>query len=214
MRFVFLGPPGVGKGTQVKGLCQQYALLHVSTGDIFRAAIANKTPMGLSVKAYLDSGQLVPDDLTSSMMRERLKGADARQGYVLDGFPRTISQANALSEMVVEQGERIGRVIYFDLSEEEVLARIAGRRSCPVCQRIYHTLYYPPEKEGVCDCGGSLTQRRDDLPEIAKERVAVYQRETAPLVAYYEKEGLLSRVNATGSAEEVSTRVRQVVFQK
>ncbi len=211
MRLVFLGPPGVGKGTQVRRLCQAYGLTQISTGDMFRMAIVKESPLGIQVKSCLDAGRLVPDDLTSGVVRERLAESDARGGYVLDGFPRTLAQADALAEIVAEQGEKLDRVLYFELSEDRILERVIGRRNCPNCQRIYHTVYQPPKNEGVCDCGATLVQRKDDTPETAKARIEVYRRETVPLVGYYEKREILSRIDAGGSVDFVSDQVSQAL---
>ena len=211
MRLVFLGAPGVGKGTQAEKLSKQCAIPHIATGDILRAAISGKTPVGLEAKSYMDAGKLVPDDVIIKVVRERLKESDTKAGYILDGFPRTIKQAEALSK-ILGDGETIDQVFYFDLKEEELVKRIAGRRSCSSCQRVYHTAFHPPRREGICDhCGNSLIQRKDDAPETVKERLAVYQRETAPLISYYQRQGLLSRLDADGTMEEVLQRLERAI---
>ncbi len=208
MRFIFLGPPGVGKGTQVKRLSRQYAVPSVATGDMFRSAIAKGTSTGLEVKSYLDSGLLVPDEVTIKMVKERLYEDDAKRGYILDGFPRTIKQAEALAEIVRQTHQRIDRVFYFNLEEGEIERRILGRRSCPACQQTYHLIYYPPKREGVCDCGATLIQRKDDQPETLNARLSVYQEETTPLIDYYERQNLLERIDASGTMDDVYERVR------
>lgn len=214
MRLVFLGPPGVGKGTQAERLSKQYRVPHIATGDILRAAMANKTPVGLEAKSYIDAGKLVPDDVIINMIRERLRESDTKGGYILDGFPRTIKQAEALEKTLKQSGERIDRVLYFELAEEELVKRIAGRRSCPACKKVYHTTFNPPPQEGVCGCGTALVQRKDDRPETVKERLAVYQNETAPLIKYYKERGLLSQIDADASVDTVTKRVQDAIFQK
>src|SRR5581483_7492998 len=213
MRLVFLGPPGVGKGTQAAKLSKEHAVPHIATGDILRAAMARKTPVGLEAKSYIDSGKLVPDDVIINIIRERMSEPDTKKGYILDGFPRTIKQGEALSKMLDQNREKIDRVIYFYLNEDELVKRIAGRWSCPACQKVYHTINNPPKKEGICECGTALIQRKDDRPETVKERLAVYRKETSPLIQYYEGQGLLSKVEADGTVDEVSEKVENA-FQK
>lgn len=214
MRLIFLGPPGVGKGTQAGQLSEHYRTPHIATGDILRAAIAKKTPVGLEAKSYIDAGKLVPDDVIINIIRERLKEPDTEAGYILDGFPRTIKQGEALSKLMDESRQKIDRVLYFELPEEELVKRIAGRRSCPSCQKVYHTLFNPPPQEGVCSCGTPLVQRKDDRPETVKARLAVYRNETTPLIQYYRERGLLSQIDANGSVDEVTKRVEDAVLQK
>jgi len=213
MRLVFLGPPGVGKGTQAAKLSKEYAVPHIATGDILRTAMARKTPVGLEAKSYIDSGKLVPDDVIINIIRERLSEPDTRKGYILDGFPRTIKQGEALSRMLDQSGEKIDRVIYFHLNEDELVRRIAGRWGCPSCQKVYHTINNPPKKDGICECGTPLVQRKDDRPETVKERLVVYRSETSPLIQYYEGQDLLSKIEADGTVDEVSEKVENA-FQK
>jgi adenylate kinase len=214
MRLVFLGPPGAGKGTQAERLSEERRIPHIATGDILRSAISRKTPVGLEAKSFMDAGKLVPDDVIIKIIRERLKEPDTKNGYILDGFPRTINQAEALSKILSADGQAIDRVLYFDLNEDELIKRIAGRRSCPSCQNVYHTAFHPPRQEGVCDhCGKSLFQRKDDAPETVKERLAVYKRETAPLISHYQKQGRLSTIDAGGTMEEVLQRLEQAITQ-
>lgn len=213
MRLVFLGPPGVGKGTQAAKLSKEYHLPHIATGDILRTAMLKKTPVGLEAKSYIDSGKLVPDDVIINIIRERLKEPDTKKGYILDGFPRTIKQGEALSKMLDQNREKIDRVIYFHLNEDELVKRIAGRWGCPSCQKVYHTVNKPPKRDGVCECGATLVQRKDDRPETVKERLAVYRNETSPLIQYYEDQGLLSKIEASGTVDEVSKKV-EGAFQK
>jgi adenylate kinase len=213
MRLVFLGPPGVGKGTQAAKLAKEYGIPHIATGDILRTAISRKTPVGLEAKSYIDSGRLVPDDVIINIIRDRLKEPDTKKGYILDGFPRTIKQGEALSKTLDQNREKIDRVIYFHLNEDELVKRIAGRWSCPSCQKVYHTLHNPPKRDGICECGTGLVQRKDDRPETVRERLTVYRNETSPLIRYYEDQGLLSKVEADGTVDEVSRKVESA-FQK
>jgi adenylate kinase len=213
MRLVFLGPPGVGKGTQASKLSKEYGVPHIATGDILRAAMARKTPVGLEAKSYIDSGKLVPDGVIINIIRERLNEPDTKKGYILDGFPRTIKQGEALTKMLEQNREKVDRVIYFYLNEDELVKRIAGRWSCPSCQKVYHTINNPPKRDGVCECGAALVQRKDDRPETVKERLAVYRNETSPLIQYYEGQGILSKIEAGGTVDEVSEKVGSA-FQK
>jgi adenylate kinase len=214
MRLVFLGPPGVGKGTQAEKLSKEYRIPHIATGDMLRTAMAKKTPVGLEAKSYIDAGKLVPDDVIINLVAERLKEPDTAAGYILDGFPRTIKQAEALSEILKKNRQGIDRVLYFDLNEEELVKRIAGRRSCPACQKVYHTSFNPPPQEGTCSCGTALVQRKDDRPETVKARLAVYQNETAPLIQHYREQGLLSQIDADAGVEDVTGRVKKAVLGK
>ncbi len=209
MRLVFLGAPGVGKGTQAKRLSKQYGIPQVATGDMLRAAISKGSSEGKEAKSYVDSGNLVPDDLVIRIVRARLLEDDMQKGFILDGFPRTQEQADALSGM--GEGGRIDRILYFYLDEQVLVARIAGRRTCSKCSEIYHTTFRAPKIEGVCDtCGVPLVQRKDDNADTVKERLIVYQKETAPLIAYYEKQGCLCRIDAGDSMEDVEHRVKDV----
>jgi adenylate kinase len=208
MRLIFLGAPGVGKGTQAAVLSQEWGIPQIATGNILRTAVTRQTTVGLEAKSYIDAGKLVPDDVIVRIVRERLQNPDAALGYILDGFPRTIQQAEALSEMLSEGGEKLDRVVYFDLSDGVLVDRIAGRRSCSVCQQVYHVSYNPPPN-GVCACGALLVQRKDDLPETVKARLNVYRRETAPLIQHYTHQMILSRVDATHGIAEVTRQVRE-----
>ena len=212
MRLVFLGPPGVGKGTQAELLSKRYGIQRISTGDIFREAIAAGTEMGLRAKSIIDAGRLVPDPVVIGVVEERLAKEDVRGGFVLDGFPRTVPQAEALEKLLSREGHVLDAVILFEAAEEEIVRRISGRLSCPSCQRIYHRVFNPPSKfsangQPLCACNASLASRKDDLPETVKERLKVYQKETAPLVDYYRGKGLLLLVDATRSVEEVAREV-------
>lgn len=214
MRLVFLGPPGVGKGTQAEKLSKEYRIPHIATGDMLRTAMAKKTPVGLEAKSYIDAGKLVPDDVIINLVAERLKEPDTKVGYILDGFPRTIKQAEALSEILKKNRRGIDRVLYFDLNEEELVKRIAGRRSCPACQKVYHTSFNPPPQEGTCSCGTALVQRKDDRPETVKARLIVYRNETAPLIQHYREQDLLTQIDADAGVEAVTGRVKKAVLRK
>jgi adenylate kinase len=208
MRLTFLGAPGVGKGTQAALLSQEWGVPQIATGNILRTAVTLQTAVGLEAKSYIDAGKLVPDEVIVRIVRERLKKPDAERGYILDGFPRTIQQAEALTEMLSEGAGKLDRVVYFDLNDEVLADRIVGRRSCPVCQQVYHVLYNPPPN-GACACGASLVQRKDDLPETVKARLEVYRCETAPLIQYYKGQMILTQIDADQVISEVTRQVRE-----
>ncbi|MDR1064910.1 MAG: adenylate kinase [Oscillospiraceae bacterium] len=199
MKLVLLGAPGAGKGTQAQILSEKLGVPMISTGNILRAAVKNETPVGLRAKAYMDSGELVPDEVIIGIMRERMAEPDCAGGYILDGMPRTITQAKALDTGGVE----VETALTIEISDEEIIARMSGRRVCPDCGETYHTVYEPPDKEGVCDkCGRALTIRRDDEPETVKNRLKVYHAETEPLKDFYAARGkLLTVENRDGIAE-------------
>jgi adenylate kinase len=202
--LVMLGPPGAGKGTQAKKLSVKLNLPHVSTGDLFRANIKNETELGKLANSYIQKGDLVPDDVTIRMVRERLSQPDAENGAVLDGFPRTCGQAETLDEMMEEMGLKLTLVPYVLVPEEELLARLTGRWTCRECGHIYHTRYSQPEKEGVCDKDGAeLYQRQDDKPETVRTRIQVFMEQTAPLIDYYRDAGLLVEINGNQTIERV-----------
>lgn len=212
MRFIFLGPPGVGKGTQAQRLSAQHRIPKISTGDILREAVLKKTPLGLEAKSFMDSGQLVADDVVISIIRERLKEPDGQVGFILDGFPRTVPQAQALDRMLGESRLEIDRVLNFELSEDELVRRLSGRRSCANCQAVYHVVFNPPKTPDHCDqCGGKLVQRNDDQPETIRKRLEVYQSQTFPLIRTYEDQAILTRIDGSGSPETVYRRVAAAI---
>lgn len=207
MRVVLVGAPGAGKGTQAKFLAEHYTIPQISTGDIFRANIAAKTSLGTKAKGYMDTGELVPDDLTIEIVRDRLTKRDAAAGFLLDGFPRTVPQAEALDSMLADLGTPLDLVLELQVDEAEVVRRLSGRRTCRNCGLVWHVEFDRPAKPGVCDsCGGMLFQRDDDLPDTIRRRLEVYEEQTAPLVGYYEKAGILRSVVATGPVDEVTKR--------
>ena len=211
MRLVFLGAPGVGKGTQAALLSVEWTLPHIATGNLLRAAVAQRTAVGLEVQSCIQAGRLVADDLITRVTRERLQQSDAAGGYILDGFPRTIGQAEALSKMLSEQHHQLDRVVYFDLRHEVLVDRISGRRSCPACQKVYHLRYDPPRVGLLCTCGTPVVQRPDDVPETVKTRLDVYQRETEPLIAYYQNQGILRQIDVDMGISDVTRQVRDAV---
>jgi len=206
---VFLGPPGAGKGTQAKLLSQRLGFLHLSTGDILREAVKKQTPLGIKAKEYMDRGELVPDNLIIALIEEYLP---KEGGVILDGFPRTIAQAEALENMLSAKGKKVSKVLLFDSPDEVIIDRLSGRRVCSNCGAVYHIKYNPPKKEGVCDlCGGSLVQREDDKEEVIKNRLEVYKRQTQPLIDFYKKKGIIYRLDATKSVEELFAEVEGII---
>jgi adenylate kinase len=212
MNLVFLGPPGAGKGTQAKTVSADFSLPHISTGDILRENVAAGTELGAKAKGYMDSGALVPDDLVVSMVAERLTRDDCANGFILDGFPRTTAQAEALAANLDESGRKLDGVLYFKVDDEKVVGRLSGRRMCRGCGAGYHLEYMPPAAEGVCDkCGGELYQRDDDKAETVRARLKVYYAQTAELIDYYRERGLLKEVDASLSPEAVCDGVKAVL---
>ena len=212
MKIVMLGAPGAGKGTQAKKIAGKYGIPHVSTGDIFRANIKNGTKLGMQAKAYMDAGNLVPDEITIGMLLDRIHQEDCEKGYVLDGFPRTIPQAESLTAALKERGESIDYAIDVDVPDENIIRRMSGRRACLSCGATYHIVYNAPKKEGVCDqCGEPLVLRDDDKPETVQNRLNVYHRQTQPLIDYYKKEGVLAQVDGTQDMDKVFADIAAVL---
>jgi len=210
MRLLFLGPPGAGKGTQARELAREWGVPQVATGDMLREAMAAGTPLGRAAKQYYDRGELVPDDVILKMVAERFGQPDAAQGFILDGFPRTIAQADGLGAMLEALGHKLDGVIYFDVSEPELIRRLTGRRLCRQCQTPFHVVSAPPKREGVCDkCGGELYQRVDDSEATVRNRLEVYERQTAPLLDYYRQRGLLRTVSGEGTVDKVRQDLRE-----
>ena len=204
MRVILLGAPGAGKGTQAATLHEHLNAPHIATGDLFRAALSEGTPLGLEAKSYMDRGELVPDDVTVRMLLERISQPDAASGYILDGFPRSLAQATALSEALAGRGETIDKVLLVDVSEDELVRRLSGRWICRACQTPYHAISNPPKTEGMCDAdGGELYQRDDDTPETVRNRLGVYRDQTAPLIDYYAEQGVLASINGEQDIEAV-----------
>ncbi|MFJ8626340.1 adenylate kinase [Kitasatospora sp. NPDC093550] len=215
MRIVLVGPPGAGKGTQAHLLAKTLSIPHISTGDLFRANIGQGTPLGLEAKGYMDAGRLVPDEVTIGMAKDRMLQEDAADGFLLDGFPRNLGQAEALDEFLAEQGIKLDGVLDLEVPEDEVVRRIAGRRLCRKNgSHVFHVAYNPPKVEGVCDeCGGELYQRSDDTEEAVRTRLEVYHTETEPIIGYYKEQGLLVTIPALGKVEEVTARAIEALKQ-
>ncbi len=212
LNLILFGPPGAGKGTQAARLQEDFRLPYVATGDILRAAVKEGTELGVKAKPYMDAGKLVPDDLLIDLIVDRIGVDDARDGFILDGFPRTRAQADALGEAFDRLGRRITAVLLFDVPDDELIRRISGRRVSVKTGRVYHIESDPPKHEGRCDVDGSrLVQRDDDKPEVVEQRLKVYHDETEPLVSYYDERGLLRRVDGTRSPTEVHDHVRAVL---
>ena len=208
MNLILLGAPGAGKGTQAEILCGKLGIPSISTGNILRAAIKDGTPTGLKAKSYMDAGQLVPDEVIIGIIGERLAQPDCAKGYILDGVPRTIGQAEAIEKA----GIKIDAVVAIEISEEEILRRMSGRRVCEACGSSYNVEAVPPTVEGICDnCGGKLIQRKDDTPETVRERLKVYHKETAPLADFYAQRGLLKKVAVAGDKETTNAAILQVL---
>ena len=212
LNLILFGPPGAGKGTQAERLRADFQLPFISTGDMLRANVKDETELGRKAKEYMDAGDLVPDELIVAMARDRLEHDDARDGFILDGFPRTIEQAEALKEMLAELGRRVTTALLVDVSDEEVVRRLSGRRVCVKSGHNYHVEFDPPKREGVCDQDGSrLVQRDDDTPEVVEHRLAVYHEKTHPLIEYYDEQGLMRRIDGTRPPADVNDHIRAVI---
>ncbi|WP_244834373.1 adenylate kinase [Clostridium sp. BJN0001] len=212
MKIVLLGPPGAGKGTQAKSISSKYSIPHISTGDIFRKNISENTPLGIQAKGYMDKGQLVPDEVTINMVKDRLVQDDCKNGYLLDGFPRTVKQAEAFEAFLKDKNEALDVALLIDVPSEYILDRMTGRRVCESCGASYHVKFNPPATEGKCDlCGSKIVQRKDDTEETVKERLEVYANETQPLIDFYEKLNLLQKVNGAKPINDVFKAICEVL---
>lgn len=212
MNLILLGAPGAGKGTQAKFIVEKYGISQISTGDMLREAVAKGTELGRKAKEFMDQGKLVPDDIVIGIVKERLKQKDCERGFILDGFPRTKAQAEALDKIMEEMGKKIDAVINISVPEEEVVRRIVNRRTCRKCGAIYHLIYDPPKKPGTCDrCGGELYQRDDDREEVVRQRFSVYRKSTEPLIDYYRKRGILYDVDGRKDIGEVKAEILSVL---
>lgn len=208
MKLILLGPPGAGKGTQSKYLMDNYSIPQISTGDILRAAVKSQTAMGLKAKAFMDAGALVPDEVVIGIVRDRLQEKDCAQGFILDGFPRTVPQADALQQVLADLGKELDVVISLRVDNEALVERLTGRRTCAACGRGYHVRFDPPRVESVCDdCGGALRQRDDDREETIRQRLQVYDLQTAPLIAYYRDRELLAEVDGMATIDDVQQQI-------
>ena len=212
MKIIMLGAPGAGKGTQAEMISEKYGLPHISTGDIFRANIKNGTELGKEAKSYMDRGLLVPDELTVKILLDRVAEEDCRDGYILDGFPRNIPQAEVLDKELAKLGDKIDHAIDMEVPDENIISRMMGRRACVSCGATYHIVNVPPRKEGICDkCGEALILRDDDREETVKNRLNVYHEQTQPLIDFYEKKGILRRVDGTRDMMDVFNEITEIL---
>lgn len=212
MKIIMLGAPGAGKGTQAKKIAEKYGIPHISTGDIFRKNIKEGTELGMKAKGFMDKGMLVPDEITIGMLMDRINEDDCVKGYVLDGFPRTIPQAESLTAALKERGEAIDYAVNVDVPDENIINRMSGRRACLSCGATYHVVFNPPAKEGVCDaCGKELVLRADDQPETVKNRLSVYHEQTQPLIDYYKEAGALKEVDGTQDMGKVFEDIVEIL---
>jgi adenylate kinase len=208
MNVILLGPPGAGKGTQAKMMIDRYQIPQISTGDILRANLKEKTPLGLKAKTYMDKGQLVPDEVVIDIIQERLKEKDCQKGYMLDGFPRTVAQARALDKVLADMNSKIDHVVSIEVDKGELVKRLTGRRTCRQCGRGYHVIFDPPVNKGVCDkCQGELYQRDDDNEDTVRNRLEVYDAQTFPLIEYYKEKNLLRPIDGQGGIQQIFERI-------
>ncbi|MBF0842842.1 MULTISPECIES: adenylate kinase [Mammaliicoccus] len=212
MNIILMGLPGAGKGTQASEIVKKYPIPHISTGDMFRKAIKEETDLGKQAKSYMDRGELVPDEVTIGIVRERLAEEDAKKGFLLDGFPRTVEQADALNDILSSLGREVDAVINIQVPEEELMNRLTGRRICEICGTTYHLVFNPPKVEGICDLdGGKLYQREDDNPETVANRLSVNVKQTKPLLDFYENQGVLKNIDGSREIENVTEDVIQIL---
>jgi adenylate kinase len=210
VRLIFLGPPGAGKGTQARELAREWSVPQIATGEMLRAAVAAGTPLGLKAKRIMETGALVPDDVMIGLMAERLREPDAAGGFILDGFPRTLAQAEALERLLEGLDQKLDGVVFFEVAEPELVRRLTGRRLCRRCQAAFHVVSAPPQREGVCDrCGGELYQRDDDSEATVRHRLGVYDRQTVPLLDFYRDRGLLTPIPGEGSITTIRDVIRR-----
>ena len=215
MKIIMLGAPGAGKGSQASRIAKEYQLPHISTGDIFRANLKEETELGKRAKSFMDKGELVPDDITIAMLLDRIHKEDCKNGYILDGFPRTIPQAEALKEALAKKDEKIDLALDVEASDELIIKRMAGRRTCPACGAIYHIVTLQPKTEGICDrCGADLIQRKDDNEETVKNRLKIYHEVTEPLISYYKKEGILEEIDGAEELDKVFEKVKRIIHER
>jgi|TARA_B110001454_G_C12619354_1_gene392205 adenylate kinase len=212
MNIILIGPPGVGKGTQAKFLVEAYNIPQISTGDMLRANVRDATPLGTEAKQYMNAGQLVPDAVILGMMKSRFNEPDCNAGYILDGFPRTIPQAEGLDNLLNDMGQQIDSVLVLNVNHEEIIKRLSSRRSCKECDTVYNLIFDPPASENKCDkCDGILYQRDDDKPETIRQRLDVYSNQTSPLITFYSEKGLVQTIDGTGKIDEVKERMFSVL---
>ncbi len=212
MNLILLGPPGAGKGTQAQRIVERYRIPQISTGDILRAAVKDSTPLGTKAKGFMDQGKLVPDEIVIGIIAERLKAKDCSSGFILDGFPRTIPQAEALEPILTKLEKKIDHVVNIEVDSEELVRRLTGRRTCKNCGSMFHVIFQPPKKEGVCDrCGGTLYQRADDNEEAIRTRLKEYEKQTAPLIQYYRGKKSLRSISGVGGPDQIFGQIVQVL---
>lgn len=212
MKIIMLGAPGAGKGTQAERIAEKFSIPHISTGDIFRANIKDGTELGRKAKTFMDQGLLVPDSLTVDLVMDRISHEDCKNGYILDGFPRTIPQAESLDAALTAKGEKLDFALNVDVPDQNIISRMAGRRACPTCGSTYHVVYAAPKKEGICDkCGSSLILRDDDKPETVQKRLLVYHDQTKPLIDYYDTQNILATVDGTKDMEAVFQDIVEIL---
>jgi adenylate kinase len=210
--LILLGPPGAGKGTQASRIAAEYAIPHISTGDILRGAVKNQTPMGLEAKRYMDAGDLVPDEVVIGIVKDRLREPDTANGFLMDGFPRTIPQAEALNAALDSLDRSVTKTLVILVDEEDLVRRLSGRRICRACQAPFHVMFNKPKEEGVCDvCGGELYQRDDDNEVTVRNRLATYRKQTEPLIEYYDRAGLVARIDGSKAPEQVYDEIRSAL---
>jgi adenylate kinase len=208
MNLILLGPPGAGKGTQAQMIVERYRIPQISTGDILRSAVKEGTPLGLKARSFMDQGQLVPDEVVVGIIDNRLRAPDCNPGFILDGFPRTIAQAEALQAILTKIGKSIHHVINIEVDPDELVRRLTGRRTCKNCGAMFHILFHPPKQEGACDrCGGALYQRADDKEETIRTRLKEYQKQTAPLIEYYQRKNMLRSIPGMGGQDQIFERI-------